>query len=403
MKNPYPRSTLASLLLAACLVLASVALAVDPPPDGGYPRHNTAEGDDALLSLTFGTANTAVGFNALFSTTKGSSNTAMGASTLAANTSGGSNTAAGSLALMGNTTGGGNTGIGASALQNNTTGFNNTATGVDALLSNTTGVDNIAIGASALRLNTIGSNNTALGGLSSNTVGGSNTAIGASALSSNTTGIGNIALGFAAGSLTTGSNNIDIGHQGVADEYETIRIGTPRKHSSAYIAGIDGSTVAGGVGVIIDSTGHLGTVTSSARYKRNIQPMKDASDKILSLRPVTFEYKENLDPAGIPQFGLVAEDVAKVDPDLVARDEQGQPFTVRYEAVNAMLLNEFIKEHRKTEEQGRDICDLKATVSELKSQLSAVTATLKEQAAELQKVSNHLIKPGPVPRVVADN
>ena len=131
--------------------------------------------------------------------------------------------------------------------------------------------------------------------------------------------------------------------------------------------------------------------------------MKDASDKILSLRPVTFEYKENLDPAGIPQFGLVAEDVAKVDPDLVARDEQGQPFTVRYEAVNAMLLNEFIKERRKTEEQGRDICDLKATVSELKSQLSAVTATLKEQAAELQKVSNHLIKPGPVPRVVADN
>ena len=185
-------------------------------------------------------------------------------------------------------------------------------------------------------------------------------------MNQNTSGSNNIALGKAAGfKLTTGKNNIDIGSQGVAGESSTIRIGAKSTQKNTYIAGISGVTVAGGVGVVIDSNGHLGTVTSSKHYKEAIKPMKDASEAILSLQPVTFRYKEELDPAGIPQFGLVAEEVAKVDPDLVARDEEGKPYTVRYEAVNAMLLNEFIKEHRKVEE-------LSAAVGQLKSELARV-------------------------------
>ena len=169
----------------------------------------------------------------------------------------------------------------------------------------------------------------------------------------NTTGSNNIALGFNAGfNLTTGSNNIDIGNTGVAaGESNTIRIGTEGTQKATFIAGISGVTVAGGVGVIIDTNGHLGTVVSSARFKDEIKPMDKASEAILALQPVTFRYKKELDPDGIPQFGLVAEQVEKVNPDLVARDEQGKPYTVRYEAVNAMLLNEFLKEHRKVEEQ----------------------------------------------------
>src|SRR5262249_35859089 len=152
--------------------------------------------------------------------------------------------------------------------------------------------------------------------------------------------------------LTTGSNNIDISNAGAANESNKIRIGTSGTHTNTFIAGISGVTVAGGVGVIIDARGHLGTVVSSERFKEKITPMDTASEAILALRPVTFRYKHDLDPEGIPQFGLVAEEVEKVNPDLVARDEQGKSYTVRYEAVNAMLLNEFLKEHKAfTEEQ----------------------------------------------------
>ncbi|PYL05629.1 MAG: hypothetical protein DME34_10980 [Verrucomicrobia bacterium] len=157
-----------------------------------------------------------------------------------------------------------------------------------------------------------------------------------------------MALGDSAGiNLTTGSNNIEIGNAGVAGESKHIRIGTQGTHTHTFVSGISGATVAGGVGVIIDSSGHLGTVVSSERFKDAIKPMDKASEAILALKPVTFHYKKDLDSEGIPQFGLVAEEVEKVNPDLVVRDDKGQIYTVRYDAVNAMLLNEFLKEHQK--------------------------------------------------------
>ena len=172
-----------------------------------------------------------------------------------------------------------------------------------------------------------------------------NTANGQNAMRSNTTGSFNIALGGNAGfNLTTGSNNIEIGNRGVAGESGIIRIGTRGTHTNTYIAGISGVTVPGGVGIIVRTNGKLGTVVSSARFKDEIKPMDKASEAILAMKPVTFRYKKELDPDGIPQFGLVAEEVEKVNPALVARDDQGKPYTVRYDAVNAMLLNEFLKE-----------------------------------------------------------
>src|SRR4029453_12502490 len=197
----------------------------------------------------------------------------------------------------------------------NTTGSNNTANGDSALAANTSGGSNTANGVTALYSNTSGSNNTANG---------------VSALFNNTTGGDNIALGVVAGAnLTTGSNNIDIGNLGAAADASTIRIGRPEVHTATYIAGISGATVANGVTVIIDPTGHLGTIASSERFKAEIKPMEKASEAILALKPVTFHYKKELDPEGIPQFGLLAEEVEKVNPDLVARDAEGKPYTVR--------------------------------------------------------------------------
>jgi hypothetical protein len=155
-------------------------------------------------------------------------------------------------------------------------------------------------------------------------------------------------------------------------------------------------TVAGGVGVVIDNQGHLGTVTSSTRYKDQIKPMDKASEAILSLQPVTFRYKKELDPQGIPQFGLVAEQVQKVDPALVARDEQGRPYTVRYEAVNAMLLNEFLKEHRKVE-------SLEKTMAGQQKENEVMRAILQEQATQIQQISNQLAAVKPAPRLVSNN
>ena len=215
-----------------------------------------------------------------------------------------------------------------------------------------------------------------------NTTGAANVAIGYNALFNNMTGGFNTALGPAAGSqLTTGSNNIDVANKGIAAEANTIRIGTTGTQTNTYIAGISGVTVAGGVGVITDSSGHLGTIVSSARFKEAIKPMDEVSEAILSLKPVTFRYKHDLDPEGIPQFGLVAEDVEKVNPDLVARDEQGKAYTVRYETVNAMLLNEFLKEHRKVEQ-------LEKQVEILTAGLQKVSAQLELSTAALQTVSN---------------
>ena len=262
--------------------------------------------------------------------------------------------------------------------------MDNTATGFNALLSNTNGSANTASGFGALRSNTTGSENTAIGqgSLSHNTTGSHNAAHGVGALRNNKTGHGNIALGFLAGSaLTTGDHNIDIGNAGVADEANTIRIGKQENQRATFIAGISGATVADGVGVIIDANGHLGTVVSSARLKDSIRPMDTASEAILALKPVIFRYKRELDPAGIPQFGLVAEEVEKVNPDLVARDEQGKPYTVRYDAVNAMLLNEFLKEHRKVQE-------LEKQVEKLTTGLQKVSAQIKISRRAPQMVEN---------------
>jgi trimeric autotransporter adhesin len=184
-------------------------------------------------------------------------------------------------------------------------------------------------------------------------------------------------MGTSAGTnLTTGSNNIDIGSAGVAGESSKIRIDTKPAQKAAFIAGISGVTVANGVGVIINPQGQLGTVVSSERFKDAIKPIDKTSEAILALQPVTFRYKHELDPEGIPQFGLVAEQVEKVNPDLVARDDQGKPYTVRYEAVNAMLLNEFLKAHRELEEQKKTVATLKAA--------------LDSQAALLQRISERV-------------
>jgi hypothetical protein len=287
------------------------------------------------------------------------------------------NTATGYLALEQNTDGGQNTGIGAFALQFNTIGTQNTATGYGALAFNTTGQYNTASGRSALVTNTTGSNNTASGYLAlyNNTTGNNNTANGDHALFHNVTGRNNIAVGAQSGfNLATGGNNIDIGNRGVRDESDTIRIGTVGIQNATFIAGISAATVPTGVAVIIDADGHLGTTTSSARFKEAIKPMDKASEAILALKPVTFHYKKKLDPDGIPQFGLVAEEVAKINPDLVARDDDGKPYTVRYDAVNAMLLNEFLKEHKTVQAQQKEI--------------EALRAELKEQRALIQKVND---------------
>jgi len=346
-----------TLIVMTGLALVSTSFAVDPPPDGGYPGSNTAEGEDALFSLTTGTENTSVGYHALNATTDGFGNTAVGARSLE------------------NCTTGGNTAVGAQALLSNGDGSNNVAIGFNAMDGNFTGDFNTAAGSAALANNTDGNSNCAYGfGAANNVTGDNNTAVGAGALDANSTGSNNIALGKSAGSKNNGSFNIHIGSAGRSDDSSIIRIG--RKQTNTYIAGISGVKVAGGVGVVVDSEGHLGTVTSSARFKEKILPMATSSEAIFSLKPVTFRYKKDLDPDAIPQFGLVAEDVAKVDPDLVAKDDEGKPFTVRYEAVNAMLLNEFLKEHKRADEQAKKVEAQTKEIGELKSALKEFAARL---------------------------
>ena len=393
----------------AFLALSPAARAVTPPPDGGYPRQNTAEGDRALFSLTTGaTDNTAVGFQALARNLNGSVNTAVGSNALSSLTASTCNTATGAFALEGST-GNSNTADGAYALSSNTSGVVNVATGLQALLFNTTGGANTATGTYALQSNTTASDNTASGyaAMQLNTTGYSNTAVGHSALYFNSSGHDNIAIGRTAGSsVTTGNNNIEIGNLGVTGDSNTIRIGTGGTQTNTYIAGISGATVPGGVGVIVDTSGHLGTIVSSERFKDNIQPMDRSSEVILSLQPVTFHYKHDLDPEGIPQFGLVAEQVAKVNPDLVARDEDGKPYTVRYEAVNAMLLNEFLKEHRKVHELEKTVTELRASAAEqkaLQATLAKLQSALERQAVQLQKVSERVEPNYPATRVVAND
>ena len=350
----------------------------------------------ALDSNTTGDYNTAAGRGALQHNTNGDSNTATGTNALESNTTGGYNTATGDSALAFNTIGSYNIATGPGVLESNTTGSYNLANGYLALYSNTTGVFNMGNGAGALY---------------KNRTGNSNVAEGLHALYNNTTGGSNIAIGTSAGTNpTTGSANIDIGNAGVAGESHTIRIGTQGTQTIAYMAGIRGVAVPGGVGVMIGSNGKLGTVVSSARFKEMIEPMDKASEAILSLKPVTFQYKKEWDPEGIRQYGLVAEEVEKWRPANRA-DEKGKPYSVRYEAINAMLLNEFLKEHHGTRIEiychstgshyhaakdhalAQQQKDSQATAPPQQKQIDALTAGL-------QKVSAQLEATKPAPQVV---
>jgi hypothetical protein len=420
--NPSIRSEKTTLFLVlitvGCFILRSGAQAVSPPPDGGYSGGNTAEGQNALLSLSTGIYNTGVGIFSLLSVTDGSfctgvgagallvntasENTAVGAGALLSNSTASENTATGAFALFNSTDGGANTADGAEALQNNTSGNDNTATGRQALINNTTGGSNTAIGESALFNNTDGAVNTGIGVnvLQNNTHGHNNTAIGLNALGGNATGNFNIGLGSNAGTnVTSASNVICIGADG------------NNVDNACYIGQIFGATSSGGTAVFVNSNGRLGTVVSSRRFKDEIKPMDKASEVLFALKPVTFHYKKEIDPAGIAQFGLVAEEVEKVDPDLVVRDKDGKVNSVRYDQVNAMLLNEFLKEHTKIEQQVREIQEQRATISELKSTVAKQENSfqskfarqekqLKALASDLQRVGARIEMSKPAPRVV---
>jgi hypothetical protein len=452
--------------------LSPKAQAVSPPPDGGYPGGNTAEGENALLSLTTGGFNTAVGFfslrsntlgqfntafgagtllfnvgdpatlagientavgaGALFSNTLGANNTAAGAFALLSNDMGFDNTAMGDRALLSNTSGDGNTALGTDALRFNTIGsgntavgdgaldfnteaFNNTAIGSTALAGNTVGDENTALGSSALLFNTEGSFNTAIGfeALYSNTTGSSNTAAGLDALTENTTGTGNTAIGNdALLANTTGSNNTALGTEAgtnVNTASNVICVGAPGADvsSTCFIGNIRGVATqnADAVPVLIDSAGQLGTMSSSRRFKKEIKPMDTASEAILALKPVTFHYKS--DKKDTPQFGLIAEEVGNVNPDLVVRDKNGDIYTVRYDAVNAMLLNEFLKEHRKVEElksaMAQQRNDFEGAIAQQLKTTEAVVARLNEQEAQIQKVSAEVGASKPASQMLVGN
>jgi hypothetical protein len=435
----------------AALCPTPKAFAVVPAPDGGYAGGNTAEGQSALLSRTTGLYNTAVGIYSVLSLTDGSfctgvgagtllantadENTATGAGALLSNTTGIANTANGAFALFSNTGGSFNTATGVQALFTNTgsefTGFANTATGYQALFENTTGINNTASGYQALHSNTEGFGNTANGQLAlfgnttgnqntaigdnallSNATGNFNTANGSSALHSNTEGLGNTAIGFdALFSNTTGQGNTAIGNSALSQNTtggsntalgftagsnvttatDVICIGTGGANvdNSCYIGNIFNQTSSSGIPVLINSSNKLGTTTSSKRFKEDIKSMGAVSEALFSLTPVTFQYKKKIDPAGTPQLGLVAEDVEKVNPDLVVRDNEGKAYSVRYDQVNAMLLNEFLKEHHKVQEQQKEI--------------EAVKTELKEQRELIQKVSERVAMGKAAPQIVTDN
>ena len=345
--------------------------------------NNTANGAFALSDNTANN-NSAIGAAALANNTTGVSNTATDWGALFSNRTGDLNTATGVGALGSNFGGGGNTANGYQALESNQSGSFNTASGWRALYSNVTGFWNTAYGYQALY----------------NHSGGSfNTANGINALYNLTSGGNNIALGSSAGlNLATGSGNIYVGNNGASREDNTIRVGTQGTQTTTFIAGIRGSPIAS-TSVVVNNNGRLGTLASSQRFKDDIKPIDKASETIHALKPVTFRYKRDIDPAGTSQFGLVAEEVEKVNPDLVVRDADGEIYTVRYDAVNAMLLNEFLKEHRKVQELEATVIqqrkDFQLELSEQEKQIEALTAGL-------QKVSAQLEVSKPAPQVVTN-
>jgi len=396
--------SLFTLLSLACFGLAPMAKAVGPDTDGAIPGSNNGEGTGVLVSRTTGVWNTGTGFEALRQLTAGNQNTATGLRALNSDTNGGFNTATGVLSLFSNTSGFFNSATGAYALANNTIasyntangygalyfnteGDQNTAIGFGALFINTTGRQNVAVGVEALNRNTTGGINNAVGylALNRNTTGGGNNAVGEVALFSNVTGHDNTAIGDSAGSNITGSNNVCIGAgvEGVAGENNTTRI------QNVY------SSVASTRAVYVDSDNKIGTLSSSRRYKDEIRPMAKASEAILSLRPVSFRYKKEVNPTRSLSFGLIAEEVAQVDPDLVTPDRDGKPETVRYDAVNAMLLNEFLKEHRTVQELKSNVARQEAIIAEQQKQIKALTSGL-------EKVNNRLELNKPARQIVAN-
>jgi hypothetical protein len=436
VRNPISRSSVQGAfllipLLLTCFVLLPTMQALVPPPDGGYPGGNTAEGDGALNSITprargSGANNTALGYHTLFKDTAGSDNTAVGYNALTSNIAGSFNTATGSgalaysagsyntangyQALFSPVGGGYNTAVGSQAAFSMALGLNNTAVGYQALFSNAgdsifflLGSQNTAIGSQTLYSNVEGNANTAVGYQSlysdfgTNFSGSLNTGIGRHALFSNTSGNGNIAVGDSAGSeLTTGNYNIDIANVGVGGESNTIRIGTPGTHMKIFIAGISGANEGNPTAVFINTTtGQLGTTppASSRQYKKDIKPMNKVSETILAFKPVIFQYKS--DDKGTPQFGLIAEEVAQANPDLVIYDPEGKPYTVRYDAVNAMLLNEFLKEHKKVE-------DLETTVTQQQKRFGQQEDQIQALTSGLQRISAQLEVNKPAPQIVAN-
>jgi trimeric autotransporter adhesin len=373
--------------------LVSVALlpgvqAVVPAPDGGYPGFNTAEGTNALKNLTTGVGNAAVGWYSLFSNADGSFNTAVGAGTLLFNIGdqstgeGIQNTAVGTAALLFNTTGQQNTATGVFALEANTIGSVNSALGFGALENNTEGSDNTAMGAFALAANTIGNFNTASGAaaLQTNTTGLFNTASGYGALTGNTAGSSNTALGKLAGFSTTGDGNVCIG----ADVF-----GVDGESNTTRIRNIGSTPIVGGTTVVVESTGgigdaRIGYASSSRRYKQEIKPMDKASEMLFALKPVTFRAKPNLGSAGIMRYGLIAEDVESVDPNLVVYNAEGKPETLRFDSINAMLLNEFLKAHRAVQELKSNAAKQEATIAHQQRQIEALTAGLQKVSARIK-------------------
>jgi len=424
MKN---RNVIFAAILSALVCFTLLPHAQATPDPGSVDPFNTADGDHALFSNTSGFGNSAFGWYALFANTDGSFNTAVGAGALDLN-NGNSNTAVGTAALLLNT-GSDNTAFGTAALENNTVDGGNTAVGSFALFANIAGFlstngPNTAVGFNALTANTTGGGNVAVGApisagglatLGSNTIGTANTAVGQGALRANVDGIFNVAVGGAAlvnnvsgsfntaigtqaGLSTDGSRNILIGQGvfGVAGESNTIRIGDNLNGTGlCFIGGISGVTGANFTDVVLldPLTGQLGDLPSSERFKRDIDPMDKTSEAIFSLRPVTFHYKN--DQTNTPQFGLIAEEVAKVNPVLVAVDEEGKPYSVQYLKINAMLLNEFLKEHRTVQEQGATITQLKSVVEKQEAANAQQQKQIEALATGLQKVSAQLTAASP--------
>ena len=378
---------------------------------------NTAAGAAAMLLNGSGTQNCAYGTDALvyngFGVTGANFNNGFGAFALFSNTDGYTNNAFGNHALFENVHGAGNTAVGDLALQNddsthNALGNINTGVGAQALLANTDGDSNNAVGYSALENLQDGVQNNVMGvfALVNNTGGSSNVAIGDSAFLNSVDGSFNTIIGWHAGSNSNidGQDNIYIGATAGpaanAPENGSIRIGDTGFITGCWIAGISGATSSNGSAVFVNAGGKLGTLTSSARFKDDIKAMDKVSESIFALNPVTFRYKKEIDANGTPQFGLVAEQVAKVNPDLVINDPNGKPYTVRYEAVNAMLLNEFLKEHRTVQDLKATAEKQQTTIALQENQIKALTASLREQATQIQKVSAQLEMIKPAPQVV---